>query len=81
MSRKALTAALTAVLQALPEEQLQDVLTGLNTKGVVVMETPSARPHRPCGVCGLSYPQCRRRWADDHDYEAPEAPKAAKDEQ
>lgn len=72
MKRKAQTAALIALLQSLDDAQLQDVLSGLDTKGVVVMETPTARPARPCGVCGLSYPACRRRWADDHEYEAPE---------
>lgn len=70
-SRKALTAAVVALLQALPDDQLGDVLTALNTKGVVKVETPKDRPHRPCGVCGKSYPVCRRMWADDHEYEAP----------
>lgn len=71
-SRKAAqTAALVALLQSQPDDVLSDVLGALGTKGVVVLETPLARPSRPCGVCGKSYPQCRRLWADDHDYEAP----------
>lgn len=75
--RKAQTAALVALLQSLPDVELQDVLSALDTKGMVVLETPTARPTRPCGVCGLAYPQCRRRWSDDHEYEAPE-PKPAR---
>lgn len=75
-SRKAAQiAAHIALLQTLPDDELQLVLAGLSTKGLVVLETPVARPSRPCGVCGKSYPQCRRLWSHDHEYEAPEAPK------
>lgn len=69
--RAALKRAILALLQALSDSELQDVLTGLNAKGVVAVATPVDRPQRPCGTCGLSYPLCRRRWADDHEYEAP----------
>lgn len=71
-SRKAAqTAAVIALLQSLEDQQLEDVLTGLNTKGVVVMHTPSKRPARPCGICHEYYLKCRRLWSSDHEFEGP----------
>lgn len=70
--RRAQTTALIALLKALPDQQLQDVLTGLDAHGLVVLDVPPERPKRPCGICGHPYPKCRRLWSEDHEYEAPD---------
>lgn len=72
--RHAQVNAVVALLQALPEAWLEDVLARLNTRGVVVLETPAKRERRACGVCGHYYPKCRalaQATGDEHDFEAP----------
>lgn len=66
------TTALVALLQALPEDQLKDVIEELGAKGVVVVETPADAPRRVCGTCGHVFPECRRRalaTGDDHEFD------------
>lgn len=56
------------------------------TPAVIGMEGPhwqaaAIAPHRPydqhatCAGCGLSEPECRRRWPDDHEFESVQAAK------
>jgi hypothetical protein len=74
--RKAQTTALVALLQALPQQQLMDVLASLEAHGrITVHDQGGTRRRRRCGVCGLSYPLCRQRWSEDHEFEAPHASK------
>lgn len=71
--RKAQTTALVALLQALPEQQLADVLAALAARGVItVADQGGDKRRRRCGVCGLPYALCRQRWTGDHDFEAVE---------
>lgn len=51
--------ALVQLLQALPEDRLERVLTGLGIAPEKV-ETVTHRPdYRRCKVCGLSFVRCR----------------------
>lgn len=63
--------ATVALLEAMPEEWLNDVLQRLGARGTVVLEQPVEKDRRRCGVCTLPYPLCRARWADDHEWEEP----------
>lgn len=69
-AREKQTTALVALLKALPDAQLIDVLTGVGAELVVPL-TSSGPRHRgkPCGICGLIYPQHIARWGDDHVFE------------
>lgn len=64
--------AVVALLDAMPEAWVQDVLQRLNVRGAVVMDQPAPTRRRVCGICTLPYPLCRSRWSDDHDWEGPE---------
>lgn len=64
------TVALVQLLEALPDEQLADVLDGL---GIPKADQDAAAARRRgwkyCNVCGLVYPRCRAAFAADHDFE------------
>lgn len=64
------TTALVALLKALDEKQLIDVLQGVDAS--LNHPTPEDGPRhrgRPCTICGLIYPQHVARWGDDHPFE------------
>lgn len=62
--------ATVALLEALPEAWLDDVIQRLGVRGAVALEQP-AEKRRVCGVCTLPYPLHVARWADDHEWEEP----------
>jgi hypothetical protein len=63
--------ATVALLEAMPEAWLEDVLARLGAKGAVVLEQPADKRDRRCGVCTLPYPLHVSRWGDDHEWEEP----------
>lgn len=69
--RRSTVNAVVALLQAMPEAWLQDVLQRLQARGAVVLDNAPAGPPRVCGICTLTYPLHMARWADDHEWEEP----------
>jgi hypothetical protein len=64
--------ATVALLEAMPEAWLEDVLARLGARGAVVLEQPAEKRDRRCGVCDLTYPHhVARLHIDDHEWEEP----------
>lgn len=64
--------ATVALLAAMPEAWLQDVLDRLGASGVVALPEDQAKPRRVCSTCGKPYALCRRlaqATGDDHEFE------------
>ncbi len=68
--RKTVNATL-ALLEAMPEDWLDEVLQRLGARGAVVIEQAAGDKRRVCGTCTLPYPLHMARWADDHEWEEP----------
>lgn len=69
--RKTVNAAV-ALLEALPEEWLSDVLARLGGRGVLAIPEQTVKPDRRCGICGLFYPHhMARQHIDEHPWEEP----------
>lgn len=71
------TAALVALLQALPDEQLDAILDGLGIHPAR-REAVGRKPDtRRCTTCGLGWYKCTTTWASDHEFNPHPAPPAA----
>lgn len=64
------TAALVALLQALPPLQLESVLDGLGVPPARQQAVTGRKETRVCKVCGRAYPKCRELWTGDHEFTA-----------
>lgn len=65
--------ATVALLEALPEDWLNDVLARMSARGAVVLEKVEDRHKgRVCGVCSLPYPlHIARQHLGEHEWEEP----------
>lgn len=61
---------LVLILKTLTDKQLVEVLAGVGASLDHPTDTGPRRRGKPCGTCGLIYPECRRRWTGDHEFEA-----------